>query len=190
MSGMTNGHGAPALFAATATTLLLAACGANSAGDDQPSAGQPGDAKRLAFIACLRKAGVDARDGIRGGVEIRGSKAISETRMGTIERDCARKTGGGPGGRAPSKAEQARFLDQALKFARCMRAHGIPMRDPSAAGGGIKMVVPRGSAPEINPKGPAFRRAEKECGSLMPGKPGASPTKGLGGGFAVGEAPK
>jgi hypothetical protein len=150
--------------AAAAAALLLAACGGSN-GDD-PAAGRPDDAKRLAFATCLRKAGVTVRDQTGGGFDIQVPRGISEARMRRIERDCARKTGGGPGGgREATPAQKAQFLDQALRFARCMRAHGVDMADPKADGHGIRIQINGSSG---NPNSPVFRRAQQACGSLNP----------------------
>jgi hypothetical protein len=165
----------------TAAALLLAACGGGSGGGGA-AAGKPDDAKLLAFNACMRKAGLDFKDPTPGGgpQSIKIPKGISPARLQTIQRDCARKTGGGP--KEPSKAEQAKFLDQALKFARCMRAHGVDMPDPKAQGGGIsiqKRSSGSGSSGP-NPDSPAFQRAQSECQSFMP-KGGQLSTKRSGG---------
>ena len=164
---MNAGHALPTILAATAATLLLAACGGSS-GDD-PSADQSFETKRLAFFDCMRKAGLDVKQQSTGGrrdTAITIPKGVSPARLQTIQRDCASKTGGGP--REPSKAEQANFLDQALKFARCMRAHGIDMPDPQAQGGGIRIGSSRSSGGDIDPAGPAFQRAQKACESFLP----------------------
>jgi hypothetical protein len=193
MSGMTTGHAVPTILAATAATLLLAACGGSNNNDG--SAGQSDDAKRLAFEDCMRKAGLEVEHQTSGrerATAIRIPKGVSPARLQKIQRDCARKTGGGP--KEPSKAEQAKFLDQALKFARCMRAHGIDMPDPQAQGGGIRIGGPRSSRggvgkDTIDPKSPAFQRAQKECESFLPGGKGGmkfsskgGPTSGSAGG--------
>src|SRR5829696_1641608 len=117
MAGMTTRRWIPALLATTAAALLLVACGGET-GDDGASSGKPDDAKELAFNACMRKAGLDFKDPTPGGgpQAVRIPKGISPGRLQQIQRACARKTGGGP--KEPSKAEQARFLDLALKFAR------------------------------------------------------------------------
>jgi hypothetical protein len=171
----------PALLATAAATLLLVACGGDSNRD--PSAGDP-DAKRLAFNECMRKAGFDVREEVGAGgrgTSIRIPNGLSRQRVQTIQRDCARKTGGGP--REPSKAEQAKLLDQALKFARCMRAHGVDMPDPQADGGGIRLSGPgKGS---IDPAGPAFQRAQRACESLLPGGKGPPMKAGAASGSAA-----
>jgi hypothetical protein len=164
-------HGLPTILATTAAALLLAACGGGSNGDD-PSADQPDDTKRLAYLACLRKAGVTVTERTVGGntsVDVRVPRGFSRARMAALEGDCARKTGGGRrGGEAPGPAEKARFLDQALKFSRCMRAHGVQMGDPQADGNGIRMT-----GPKFDPDSPAFRRAQTACEAFNPKGKGA-----------------
>ena len=50
-----------------------------------------------------------------------------------------------------------------LKFARCMRAHGVPnFPDPAAGGGGFQLVS------RIDPQSPAFRAARQACAQLSP----------------------
>jgi hypothetical protein len=157
-------RGRCAVLAAPAATLLLAACGGSNG--DNPAADQPNDAKRLAFAACLRRAGVAVTENGRGGFDIRVPSSIAEARMKRIERDCARKTGGGPGGGRQATPEQkAQFLDQALAFARCMRAHGVEMTDPKPDRNGIQIGI-KGSSGD--PNSPVFRRAQGACGSLNP----------------------
>jgi hypothetical protein len=176
MSGMPHRHGLPTILAAMAAALLFGACGGGSTGDD-PSSEAPNDAKRLAFNQCLRKAGVKVHEqtGAGRGVAIEVPRSISEVRMREIERDCVRKTGSGPeSAQRPTKEQQAELLDQALEFSRCMRAHGVHMNDPKVEpGGGFGM-----DSSHANPDSPAFRRAERECGSLMPRKPGAPKSSG------------
>jgi hypothetical protein len=173
---MANRRCLPAILATTAAALLLAACGGGSGGDGA-SADESNEAKRLAYFTCLRKAGVEVREQTQGdvtSVDVRVPKSFSKTRMAALERDCARRTGGGPNrGQAPSPAEQARFLDQALKFSRCMRAHGVQMGDPVADGNGIRLA-----GPNLDKDSPAFRRAGTACEAFNPkGKGGRSASK-------------
>lgn len=78
-------------------------------------------------------------------------------------------TAGTATGAAPTPK---RFADAALKFARCMRTHGVPnFPDPSTAGGGIKIQLGSG----LKPFSPAFQAAQKACRRLLPGGgPGAA----------------
>jgi hypothetical protein len=193
MWGMTIRHRLPTILVAGAASALLAACG-GSGGNGGGGGGQSDDSKQLAFAACLRKAGIDAPDPERGPngevrSQIRIPKGFSPERIDQIQKDCMRKSGWSP--KPPSKEEQARFFDQALKFARCMRAHGVDMPDPKASAGGI-VVQKRGSGggpatngPNID--SPAFKRAQQACQSLMPGPKGrkGGPSLSTGGGAGV-----
>lgn len=60
----------------------------------------------------------------------------------------------------PTPAQQAAQLAQALKFAECMRAHGVTnFPDPGSAGGFRFNPVSSG----LNPNDPVFRTASKAC---------------------------
>lgn len=69
------------------------------------------------------------------------------------------------------KPSRAAGAAQGIKFADCMRAHGVPsFPDPSGDGGGIQISSSSG----INPASPAFQAARSSCGKLLPGGgPGA-----------------
>jgi hypothetical protein len=171
MSGMTIRHRVSTALAIGAATVAVAGCGGSSGGNG--SAGQQDDAKQLAFAQCLRKAGIDAPDpqtsaGGKVSQAIRLPKGITPERMQQISADCSRKTGGGP--KPLSKADQAKFFDAALKFSRCMRAHGVDLPDPKPTNGGIMIQKSSaGGGPKIDLQSPAFQSAQKACQSLMPG---------------------
>ena len=62
-------------------------------------------------------------------------------------------------GPQPSPAQQAAQLAQGLKFADCMRAHGVTnFPDPSSGGG---FVVK--SSSDFNPNSPTFQSALRAC---------------------------
>jgi hypothetical protein len=85
-----------------------------------------------------------------------------------------------------------------LKFAKCMREHGIDVHAETAGGAGVRIGIHRGpgsSGP--NPESPAFQSAQSTCQKLLPFKghpPGAGPStstagkngEGSAGGLAVG----
>jgi hypothetical protein len=52
-----------------------------------------------------------------------------------------------------------------IKFADCMRSHGVPNFPDPGAGGGIQI----GSGSGINPQSPAFQSAQGACSKLLPG---------------------
>jgi hypothetical protein len=60
--------------------------------------------------------------------------------------------------------------DPALRFAQCMRAHGVPNFPDPTPGGGIQITPSSG----VKPFSPAFRSAQASCHDLLPGGgPGA-----------------
>ena len=53
----------------------------------------------------------------------------------------------------------------ALKYAQCMRSHGVSnFPDPASGGGGVQIASGSG----INPGSPAFAAARSECRKLLP----------------------
>jgi hypothetical protein len=53
-----------------------------------------------------------------------------------------------------------------IKYADCLRAHGVPNFPDPGSGGGLQVPT------EINPASPAFQTAQRACRSLMPGGSG------------------
>jgi hypothetical protein len=151
----------------------LAAAGCGGSDGAGRATGANDDAKQLAFARCMREAGIDFPDPKPSSgpqdQAIRIPRSISPKRFQGIEQGCRRSSGIRT--KPPSAAEQARFRDDALKFARCMRAHGIDLPDPqmSADGGGVIIQKKQsagsggGSAPALD--SPAFRRAQAACPS-------------------------
>jgi hypothetical protein len=70
-----------------------------------------------------------------------------------------------PGGIASIRAK-------ALRFAACMRSHGVPdFPDPqiqTGPGGGVGVRI-GGPGSGIDPSSPAFQAAQKACGALFGG---------------------
>jgi hypothetical protein len=65
----------------------------------------------------------------------------------------------------PARADDAGPL---LRYAQCMRTHGLPeFPDPSASGG---LVIPN----DIDTQSPAFKTAQQACGHLAQGSGSAS----------------
>jgi len=52
-----------------------------------------------------------------------------------------------------------------IRFADCMRSHGVPNFPDPGAGGGIQISSGSG----INPQSPAFQSSQNACSKLMPG---------------------
>jgi len=72
------------------------------------------------------------------------------------------------GGRQASQSQQQHMLGQLVKYARCMRAHGVPnFPDPQTTNGGIGESAGMGfNAPGINVNSPQFQSANHACQHL------------------------
>lgn len=194
----------PALLAAG---LLAAGCGGASEGatDGIASAGDAGSAKPasgktkvdaeqagLDFARCMREHGVDVPDpqAGEGGMvmigpgpgEVQGGSR-SGPPAGFEEADKACRhfleglIGDGPG--PLDAAEQ----DRALKFAQCMRDHGVDMPDPDFSGGGVRITIGGGPGSATGPDSETFKAAQKACGGLFGPAGGASAATSAVAGF-------
>jgi hypothetical protein len=151
-----------ARFAVAAVLVAtLAACG-----DDPDVAASPSPAasgQPLKFAQCMREHGVDMPDpGSDGKITINSGPGQEHT-VDDAQQACrqfAPNGGNGPDKPMP-KADQERFL----KFAACMRQHGVPMQDPEFEGGGVKMRVQAPDGPGNQAKDEA---AQKACANLLP----------------------
>jgi hypothetical protein len=171
-----------ALLAVVGLSMLAAACGGGSpsgkvaqvgttggtkgSGSSNASgSGSPSDRRGalVAFSACMRKHGVpnfpDPKAVGHGyGLTI-GDEMATSPQFKNAQRVCKKLL---PNGGTPSPQELAKQLQEALKYAACIRSHGMPdYPDPKAvSGGGIEM----GEAPDS----PQFKIAQKACGRLAP----------------------
>jgi hypothetical protein len=141
----------------------LAACGSGQ----KPSASSDTARRKamLDFAACMRKHGVPMQDPkftTDGGTAISVRGRVSPQTQRTAQQACGHlaKAAQGP---PPSAADQAKFRKQALAQARCMRAHGVPdFPDPQFGDNGqATLAIKKGSG--VDPRDPAFQRAQKVC---------------------------
>jgi hypothetical protein len=188
-------------LAAPLLVLALAACGDPAAGPGiasadgggaTPSATASNGASQgdpVKFADCMRQHGIEVEvpgGGGGGPIRVKG-KAGDEGKMEEAQQACRQYApSGGPGdGQPMPKEDQEKFL----KFAKCMRDHGIPMADPEFEGGGVKMRIndDKGAAKIDDSKTEA---AQKACESILPEPPdgaGEGPQQGgPGAGAAVG----
>ena len=162
------------ILAALAATAALAACG----GDPQKSAADRQAAARkamLAYAACMRSHGVPMEDphfDSGGGVRLSsggpGAKNASPATQRAAEQACGHfmRDIKPPGGNSP--AQQAEFRKAALANSRCMRSHGVPnFPDPQfGSNGQVSIKITKGSG--IDPRSPAFQRAQQACAKYRP----------------------
>ena len=148
--------------------VALAACGSGG------GAGGAGHRADVAFADCMRIHGVpDFPDPLPTGGFPRGSGGSQSPASRTALRACINLLRSGSGSRhGPAGAQ----LAAALKYARCMRAHGVPtFSDPvtSVARGSTNVIVDGGIlfrlGTSIDPEAPAFQKADAACGGRPPG---------------------
>lgn len=163
--------------ASSSTTSATAAAAAGSgSGSGSTSANYQA---RLNFAKCLRSHGVNAPDPSANGGPAGGGgggfRALrSSPNFQAASQACAKYRAGAFGFANVSPAQRAQFQQQLVKFATCMRSHGISIPDPSStSGGGGFGILRQISSSERN--SPAFQTAFKSCSSSLPKRPGGAP---------------
>jgi len=162
--------------------LALAACGGSST--PKSSAATAAD-KALSFSRCMREHGVKGfpNPEVSGGrVSLRvktggpSGLRVSPQTMEAAQNACKRFQPAEQSNLSPQ--EKVARQEAVLKFAKCMREHGIDVH-ASTAGGGVQIQIhPGPGAAGPNPESPAFQDAQKACQGLLPlkgGGPGAGP---------------
>lgn len=195
-SGWPGRGRALAALGATAASLALAACGSGSSSSGSGAATAADNA--LKFSRCMRQHGV---------------KNFPDPELSGGHAKLTFKAG--PGSTSPQTVEAAQAAcrhfqaasepkltpqervareEDVLRFARCMREHGVNIH-ASTQGGGVQIrLQAHDTSGGPNPESPAFQSAQKACQGLLPGKgaPGAGPSTstghgpGKGAGLALG----
>jgi hypothetical protein len=154
-----------------AASIALGACG----GGDPAAAGtsdRRAEFREAAvkFAKCMREHGVDMPDpqpGQGGRITLGGPgmSAQDQSKMESAQKACQKILESVKPPEMSAEQEQ-KFKNQALKFARCMREHGINMPDPQFQGGGrITQRMQEG----VDPSSQRFRDAAKACSNGRPG---------------------
>ena len=165
------------LVGAVGFSLVGAGCGGGSKAPSVASLGTTSRAKTTAsagaplspqqetavddaYAACINAHGAQAR-AIRGGGV--GFIVTPDTRgrLPAAQHACRKllPKGGLP---APTPAQNAQFVAQALKLSQCMRSNGVPnFPDPTSHGLHI--------GNNIDPQSPQFQAAQKKCARYFPG---------------------
>ena len=184
---------AVALAALASLALIAAGCGSGSSGagvaeapttstdtqrsqsgESEDGGSTPGNT--AAYSACMRRNGVPnfPDPGADGKLSIMGGPGLdlNSPRFKAAERACRRLLPNG-GDDNPSPQEQARGLQEALRYSGCMRENGVPnFPDPKPnAEGGLDLSA-GGSLPD--PSSPQYKAAEAACKELAPGANGGA----------------
>jgi hypothetical protein len=173
-------------------SLLASACGGSSSAnvaqistsrtsDHASSSNSSGSGGPTAYSACMRSHGVgnfpdpDSSAKITSAVSAGGKAAgvdVHSPQFARARKACDKFR---PNGARPSAAQQAQEQQQMLKYAQCMRAHGVSKFPDPKAGGAFSLGTKAG----VDPNTPQFKAAEQTCqkfvvsGSPIPlGPPG------------------
>ena len=175
----------PLAAALIAVGLLAAACGgpagpgvanAGPASSASPSASASGSA--LAYSRCMRAHGI--------------TKFPDPDSHGNLGLNAGPGTGIDPNSPqykaadqackhlmpAPNPSQAAQDRPALLRYARCMRAHGITDFPDPRPGGGLQIQGSPGS--DLNPNNPIYKAAASACRHYQPGG-GGMQTSGTGG---------
>ncbi len=162
-----------ALIAVLAAVAALAACGSSNSATDaaasEHAAEQRAEQQATEFAKCLREHGVKASaSGSGGGFQLRiqGSPGTGKQSMLGAQNACAKYR---PDAKKIklSPQEKVKREEEVLKFAKCMRQHGIDVHT-EVGGGAIAIGVHGGSSGSgPNPSSPAFQAAQKTCSGYL-----------------------
>jgi len=141
-----------------------------------PSASLSPEDSALAFAKCMREHGIPMDDpqvggGANGPITISiGGPGIDKEKMQAAQEAC----GGFMGVSGPKGTMPPDLLDKLVRYASCMREHGIDFPDPQVEGGGV-LIGGSASKDALDPSSPEFQAAHEACKSIMPdGGPGFS----------------
>ncbi|HEV3048281.1 MAG TPA: hypothetical protein VGY13_13085 [Solirubrobacteraceae bacterium] len=147
------------------STGKAAASSASSAGDGSPPETTTGhQQKEVDYAKCLRAHGAGEVPEPGNGRSIVNGLGGDGPDPGPPRFKAAQKRCDGllPSGGGPSAQARALGEERALRFARCMRAHGQPgFPDPLGAGHGAVRIGGAGSGIDLD--SPRFEAAQKAC---------------------------
>jgi hypothetical protein len=168
-TGSWRARSAGLLVALAALALGVAGCGGSSGGSGSaPAASGEGssDSTRLVqYAQCMRKNGVPGfPDPVNGQLQLQATRGgpvdPSSPQFQAAQQACKSLE---PPGLQSGSAQSNQQQSQALKFASCMREHGVPnFPDPQNNGAFV-------AGGEIDPNSPQFQAAMTACRKLLPG---------------------
>jgi hypothetical protein len=176
-----------ALVAVVGLSLLAAACGGGSSGakvaqvgttsstNGSGSSSASGSGNPTAYSACMRSHGVpnfpdpdsSGRIKITSGKSSNGQKTGVDTNSPQFKSAAQACRKLQPNGGRPTAAQQAKEQQAMLKFAQCMRSHGVPKFPDPKPGGALVL----GSKAGVDANTPQFKAAQQTCQKLVPGSP-------------------
>ncbi len=166
------GGGSPPGVASVGSTTTTAQAASAAA------AGSSGNAKyraALAYVKCMRSHGVpnmpdpaangtlnvDFATGGKDGAPVSSGINRNSSQYISADQTCRHLL---PNGGVPTPAQTQQALSTGVKFAQCMRSHGVPnYPDPNPADPDVVHLV------GVDLSSPQFQNAQKACQTLVPG---------------------
>jgi hypothetical protein len=166
--------------------LAVAACGSSTASSSDPAASAsvtPSSTQfqaRLNLAKCFRAHGINVPDpssggGVAGGGGVfRILRNYSQSEIQAASQACRQYFAQAFPRLNLSPAQRAQVQQQLVKFAQCMRSHGVNIPDPTFNAGGLFGF--RRAFGSVDRNSPAFQSALSACRSLRPrfGRPGGT----------------
>ncbi len=157
-----------------AAALLAAACSGSpsstGSGGSSTAGGSANSSSAVAYSRCVRSHGVpnfpdpQGTAGIPKEAVVRALREVSDSRAKAATNACANLNPNN----APSPAQQRQELTDYLKFAQCMRSHGLPnFPDPTSSGGRVEFVISV-SRDGFDPHSPQILAKAHECQHVLP----------------------
>jgi len=157
-----------AVLAAMALTGLLATgCGGGSSPASSVTGGSTRVQAALAYAGCMRSHGVQSFPDPDGNGNFNLPSSPVSSQEAAANQVCNHLLDVGT---SLNAAQQQHALGQLVKYAQCMRAHGVPnFPDPTTTNGGIG--VPSGftfdtAGRNLDQRSPQYQAAARTCQSL------------------------
>jgi hypothetical protein len=158
-----------ALAAVAGVALLVAGCGgSNGTGSTASTSGPATYAQMAAYSQCMQSHGAPAFPNPAKGpggaygypMDPQNSSQLTGPGYNAALKACKKLQ---PRGGGLTPAERQAAINALLRFARCMRTHGLPdFPDPTTNGRGIQINFP------VDPSSPQFQSALKACRAVGP----------------------
>lgn len=179
-------------LSALALAVTVAACGGSSSNASSATATGSRFQARVDLAKCARAHGINVPDPSPGGGPGEGIGRVlrqySQAQVQTALQACRPYLAKAFPQLSLTPQQRAQFQQQLVKFAECMRSHGVNVPDPQfGTGGGFGF---RQAFKSVDRNSPAFQTALKACQSLRPrfgrgaggaGGPGGGPPPGAPG---------
>jgi hypothetical protein len=167
------------LIGMVGVAVLATGCGGGGGGTAAGSTASPSATssydQALAWAQCMRSHGVpNFPDPSSNGAFNASSLNLQSAQMQSAQNAC-KSLQPDLGAAAPGQNGGPQDMPQRLRYAQCMRTHGVPNFPDPAKDGAFHL-----SGKTINQGSPAYKSANQSCSSIMSGSSGQGQVSGGG----------